>query len=96
VSKSRQHVAFCTKYVFRRAERELGAKFLVGFETEFILLDRQDKPASTGAWSTSRKLQCGPVTDCVHDIAQTIIDAGIKLELYHAESADGQVCSSYY
>ncbi|KAG9080867.1 hypothetical protein FS749_007869 [Ceratobasidium sp. UAMH 11750] len=76
--------------VVQRAERDFGAKFLVGFETEFILLDREGKPASTGAWSTSRKLQCGPVTDCVHEIAQTIIDAGIKLELYHAESADGQ------
>ncbi|KAG9092726.1 hypothetical protein FRC06_011817 [Ceratobasidium sp. 370] len=76
--------------VVHQAEQNLGAKFLVGFETEFILLDREGKPASTGAWSTSRKLQCGPVTDCVHEIAQTIIDAGIKLELYHAESADGQ------
>ncbi|KAG8746273.1 hypothetical protein FRC10_005522 [Ceratobasidium sp. 414] len=76
--------------VVQRAEQDLGAKFLVGFETEFILLNRNGEPASKGAWSTSRKLLCGPVTDCVHEIAQTIIDAGIKLELYHAESADGQ------
>ncbi|KAG8699163.1 hypothetical protein FRC09_006784 [Ceratobasidium sp. 395] len=76
--------------VAQRAEKNLGVKFQVGFETEFILLDKQGKPASTGAWSTSRKLQCGPVTDCVHEIAQAIMDAGIQLQQYHAESADGQ------
>ncbi|QRV82041.1 glutamine synthetase [Ceratobasidium sp. AG-Ba] len=76
--------------VVERAERQHGAKFLVGFETEFILLHQDGSPASTGAWSTTRKLQCGPVTNCVHEIAQTILDAGIELQLYHAESADGQ------
>lgn len=76
--------------VIQRAERESKSKFLVGFETEFILLDQNDKPASGGAWSTTQKLQCGSAADCVHDIAQSIIDAGIKLEMYHAESAQGQ------
>ncbi|KAG9103368.1 hypothetical protein FRC07_010009 [Ceratobasidium sp. 392] len=76
--------------VVQRAEKNLGAKFLVGFETEFILLDKHGKPASTGAWSTSRKLQCGPAADCVHEIAQNIMEAGIQLQQYHAESADGQ------
>ncbi|QRW23425.1 glutamine synthetase [Rhizoctonia solani] len=75
---------------FRRAERELDARFLVGFETEFILLDHSNSPIRTGPWSSSQKLQCGPAADCVHEIAQCIIDAGIKLEMYHAESARGQ------
>ncbi|CAE6505401.1 unnamed protein product [Rhizoctonia solani] len=76
--------------IVQRAERELSARFLVGFETEFILLDRDNNPIRGGAWSTSRKLQCGPAADCVHEIAQCIIDSGIKLEMYHAESARGQ------
>ncbi|CAE6416926.1 unnamed protein product [Rhizoctonia solani] len=76
--------------VVQRAECELNARFLVGFETEFIILDRDNNPVRTGAWSTSKKLQCGPAADCVHEIAQCIIDAGIKLEMYHAESARGQ------
>ncbi|KAJ1302130.1 hypothetical protein OPQ81_000959 [Rhizoctonia solani] len=76
--------------ITQRAERELKAKFLVGFETEFILLDRDNNPARGGAWSTSKKLQCGPAAECVHEIAQCIIDSGIKLEMYHAESARGQ------
>ncbi|CAE6527522.1 unnamed protein product [Rhizoctonia solani] len=76
--------------IVQRAERELNARFLVGFETEFIILDRDNNPVRTGAWSTSKKLQCGPAADCVHEIAQCIIDAGIKLEMYHAESARGQ------
>ncbi|CAE7221000.1 unnamed protein product [Rhizoctonia solani] len=76
--------------IIQRAERELNAKFLVGFETEFILLDHENNPIRTGAWSSSKKLQCGPAADCVHEIAQCIMDSGIKLEMYHAESADGQ------
>ncbi|CAE6522510.1 unnamed protein product [Rhizoctonia solani] len=76
--------------IIQRAERELNAKFLVGFETEFIILDRDNNPIRTGAWSTSKKLQCGSAADCVHEIAQCVIDAGIKLEMYHAESARGQ------
>ncbi|KAH7345713.1 hypothetical protein B0J17DRAFT_592592 [Rhizoctonia solani] len=76
--------------IVQRAERDLNAKFLVGFETELILLDRDNNPIRTGAWSTSKKLQCGPAADCVHEIAQCIIDSGIKLEMYHAESASGQ------
>ncbi|CAE6424633.1 unnamed protein product [Rhizoctonia solani] len=76
--------------IIQRAERELDARFLVGFETEFILLDHSNSPIRTGPWSSSQKLQCGPAADCVHEIAQCIIDAGIKLEMYHAESARGQ------
>ncbi|KAG8689194.1 hypothetical protein FRC11_003844 [Ceratobasidium sp. 423] len=76
--------------IVQRAESELGARFLVGFETEFILLDYNNNPIRGGAWSTSRKLQCGPAADCVNEIAQSIIDSGIKLEMYHAESARGQ------
>ncbi|KDN45690.1 hypothetical protein RSAG8_04774, partial [Rhizoctonia solani AG-8 WAC10335] len=76
--------------IIQRAERELNARFLVGFETEFIILDHDNNPIRSGAWSTSKKLQCGPAADCVHEIAQSIIDAGIKLEMYHAESARGQ------
>ncbi|CAE6355705.1 unnamed protein product, partial [Rhizoctonia solani] len=76
--------------ITQRAEDELGAKFLVGFETEFILLDHDNNPIRSGPWSASQKLQCGPAADCVHEIAQCIIDSGIKLEMYHAESARGQ------
>ncbi|KAF8594652.1 hypothetical protein BDV93DRAFT_611774 [Ceratobasidium sp. AG-I] len=76
--------------VVQRAKTEPGVKFLVGFRTQFILLDQQGTPASTGAWSISRKLQCGPVGNCVHEMAHNVIDAGITLEIYHGESADGQ------
>ncbi|CAE6467931.1 unnamed protein product [Rhizoctonia solani] len=76
--------------IIQRAECELDAKFLVGFETEFILLDHSNSPIRNGPWSASQKLQCGPAADCVHEIAQCIIDSGIKLEMYHAESSRGQ------
>ena len=76
--------------VLQRAEKDFGAKFLVGFETEFVLLDQNDQPVSGKGWWTSEKLQCGPIADCIHEIAEGIIEAGIDLETYHAESTSGQ------
>ncbi|KAJ1302136.1 hypothetical protein OPQ81_000965 [Rhizoctonia solani] len=76
--------------LIRRAECELDAKFLVGFETEFNLLDRDNNPVRNGPWTSSKQLEYGSAADCVHEIAQCIMDSGIKLEIYHAESAGGQ------
>lgn len=63
-------------------------KFSVGFGTEFALLAKNGGLVSTEA----RELQCGPVNNCVHEMAQCVVGAGIKLETYHVGSVGGQVC----
>ena len=69
--------------------------FLVGMEFEFILV-KQIRPevvyASDAHWSTSAKLRTGSAeAQVLEEIAQCLLDAGIELEMYHAEAAPGQV-----
>ncbi|KAF8594657.1 glutamine synthetase/guanido kinase [Ceratobasidium sp. AG-I] len=74
--------------VIWKAEQELGVKFLVGFETGFMLL-QGNSPAYAGVTNGSM-LQCGPVADCVHEIVQAITDAGINLYTYDVKVPLGQ------
>lgn len=72
-----------------------GVSFLVGFETEFILL-KETRPIPVGVndadWATSRKLPTGAVeTIVLEEIAEALQEAGIELQLIHAEVAPGQV-----
>lgn len=80
--------------ILEYAEQKAGVKFLVGFESEFILLRSTTPivPVNEGQWSSSSKLYAGAVeTTVLQEIVDAITDAGIELQAYHAEGAPGQV-----
>ncbi|KAH9958021.1 glutamine synthetase/guanido kinase [Russula dissimulans] len=73
--------------------RNLGVRFLVGVETEFILLKSIDPIAAVNdaPWSASRALLSGSVAEkCLEDIANALQAGGIELLMYHSEAAPGQ------
>ena len=79
---------------FRDAKTNAGVEFLVGFETEFILLKSTSpiQAINTHGWSCSKKLPSGSVEAKVLDeIANALRKSGINLQMYHAEAAPGQV-----
>jgi glutamine synthetase len=74
--------------------KELGVEFLVGVETEFILLKSTDpiSAVNDAPWSASRALLSGSVAEkCLEDIADALQYGGIDLLMYHSEAAPGQV-----
>jgi glutamine synthetase len=74
--------------------KELGVEFLVGVETEFILLTSTDPitAVNNAEWSASRALLSGSVVEkCLEDIADTLQRGEIDLLMYHSEAAPGQV-----
>lgn len=73
-----------------------NAAFLVGFESEFILLKNTNPVEAVNAhgWSNSPALASGTKeTEAMEEIARGIISSGIELMMYHSEAAPGQVCS---
>lgn len=77
------------------AHARSGVSFLVGFESEFILLKETSPKIVTvgkGDWSLSSKLPSGNVESVVlQEIAENLESAGIELQMYHGEAAPGQV-----
>ena len=77
------------------ARAKSGASFLVGFESEFILLKETSPEIVTvgnGDWSLSSKLATGSLQSIVlQEIADSLESAGIELQMFHAEAAPGQV-----
>jgi glutamine synthetase len=72
----------------------LGVEFLVGFETEFILLTsiHPIEAVNNAPWSASGALPSGSAAaKCLEDIADALQNSEIELLMYHAESAPGQV-----
>jgi glutamine synthetase len=72
----------------------LGVEFLVGVETEFVLLKSMHpmEAVSNAPWSASRALPSGSVAaKCLEDIADALQNSEIELLMYHAEAAPGQV-----
>ena len=68
-------------------------QFLVGFESEFVLLSSIHPltPIDTHAFSTAASLRAGSVQSKVlGEIAKAVQEAGIELQLYHGEAAPGQ------
>ena len=69
--------------------------FLVGVESEFILLSAtRPEPVfvNYADWSCSAKTRTGSTEARVlEEIAECLIGAGIELQMYHAEAAPGQV-----
>jgi glutamine synthetase len=98
-------VALCPRTTLQRAV-ELGAanglSFLIGFEIEFLLLERVErKPGAVAnryttlttdghAWSVSRYFADPKVATLLRDMVATLEDMGIFVEQVHAESATGQ------
>ena len=84
-------------YKFRRdAKKNAGVQFLVGFETEFILLKSTSpiQAVNNHGWSHSAALPSGSVeAKVLHEIAEALLSSGVELQTYHAEAAPGQVCS---
>ncbi|KAK7032848.1 1,2-dihydroxy-3-keto-5-methylthiopentene dioxygenase [Favolaschia claudopus] len=90
-------VNLCPRTLLRRITQELkqsyNTEFLVGFETEFILLKSTDpvEPASIHDFSASVGLLAGSLpTQILQEIADALVTSGIKLEMYHTEAAPGQ------
>ena len=90
------------KRVVEEAQKAAGVDVLVGVESEFILLDRSDKArrpdeqgVNKGDWSTSAKFPTGAIeTRAVDEMAVDLLNAGIEVQMYHAEAAPGQVSHS--
>lgn len=74
----------------------MGTEFLVGFETEFVLLkpdaDGSYKPINGQPWSSSRALPAGALeTQVLTESVAALTAAGVEIEQYHAEAGAGQV-----
>jgi glutamine synthetase len=77
-----------------RVAKAAGAEFLVGIETEFILLKSTDpiEPVNDDGFCMSSKLSTGSTPAIVlEEIADALETSGIQLLMYHAEAAPGQV-----
>ena len=71
-------------------------EFLVGVETEFILLKSTNPVTAVNdaPWSASRGLLSGSTAQkCLEDIADALQQGDIELLMYHSEGAPGQVCN---
>ncbi|KAH0589573.1 hypothetical protein H2248_005310 [Termitomyces sp. 'cryptogamus'] len=89
-------VPLCSRATLQRVVKEsskAGVEYLVGFESEFILL-RSTKPvvaASNHSWSATNGFSSGTVVaKTLKEIADGIQSSGIELQMYHAEGAPGQ------
>jgi len=104
--KSGARVALCPRSLLQRAV-EFGAEnnlaFLLGFEIEFLLVERLEKAPNTAngsrfttlttdghAWSVSRYFADPKISKLLHDIVAALEEMGIFVEQLHAESATGQ------
>jgi hypothetical protein len=83
----------------REAKTACDVDYLVGFETEFILLKSTSpiEPISIHAWSSARALRSGSTsTTAVDEMVHAIELSGIEVQIYHGEAAPGQVCHYYF
>ena len=100
--KSGARVSLCPRSLLQRAV-EFGAEsslsFLLGFEIEFLLVERLDNGKSLRygtlvtdghAWSVSRYFADPRINKLLREIVSTLEDMGIFVEQLHAESANGQ------
>ncbi|KAH9834983.1 FLU1-II [Rhodofomes roseus] len=82
------------KNIVNEAQTNAGLSFLAGFESEFILLSATSpKPVTlnNAGWSCAAKFRTGTVENTVlQEIADNLQDAGLELQMIHAESAPGQ------
>ncbi|KAI6021242.1 hypothetical protein EDC04DRAFT_377940 [Pisolithus marmoratus] len=94
----RLDVPLCPRTNLRRiikyAEEELRTEFLVGFETEFILLTSTRpsiQAANNHGWSRTAAFGSGTTALTVlEEIADALATSGIELQMFHSEGAPGQ------
>ena len=83
----------------RLAEEKAGVTYLVGFESEFILLKSTIptlEAINHAEFGTSAKFPLGSVeAKVLREIADALEDAGIEVERFHGEAAPGQVRIQY-
>ncbi|KAH8200983.1 hypothetical protein TruAng_004842 [Truncatella angustata] len=97
----------CPKTLLRKSvenARSHGLEFLVGFELEFVVVERNPDRNSPEkyltlrndghAWSMSRVLadtgREGSFNTAIDEILDALTDAGIDIEMFHPENALGQ------
>ena len=79
----------------REAKTASDVDFLVGFETEFVLLKSTSpiEPINIHSWTSADALRSGSMsTKVVADMVQAVELSGIEVQIYHGEAAPGQVC----
>ncbi|KAL4068495.1 hypothetical protein V8B97DRAFT_2024755 [Scleroderma yunnanense] len=93
----RLDVPLCPRTNLRRtlkyAEEELNVQFLVGFETEFILLKSTDPLQVVNNYGWSRTAAFGTGTTeakVLEEIAEALTKSGVELQMFHSEGAPGQ------
>ncbi|KAJ6263098.1 hypothetical protein Dda_1657 [Drechslerella dactyloides] len=93
-------IAICPRNILATALSRADAaglrNFKVGFEVEFCMFKQADLDngklvpiTSHHTWSTSRAFQTQAL-DILEDIDSRLADAGIKIEQFHSEAAQGQ------
>ncbi|OAX31480.1 glutamine synthetase/guanido kinase, partial [Rhizopogon vinicolor AM-OR11-026] len=89
-------VPMCPRSVLKRVidtATSYNAAFLVGFESEFILLKSTNpvEAVNPHGHSISSALPSGAKeTEVMEEIAQGLVDSGVELMMYHSEAAPGQ------
>ncbi|ESK91609.1 glutamine synthetase guanido kinase [Moniliophthora roreri MCA 2997] len=81
------------KRVVDDAKNRAKIEFLVGFETEFILLKSTDPivPVNIHSWTAGEALRTGSVEARVmREIVDSLQNSGVEIDMYHAEAAPGQ------
>jgi glutamine synthetase len=92
-------ITYTKQYLYpRRARTVSNIEFLIGFETEFVLLSSTSPVTSIHnkhAYSNSLALPTGsPVEIVLEEIVEALQISGIEVQMYHAEAGFGQVrCS---
>ncbi|KAK2465123.1 hypothetical protein APHAL10511_002815 [Amanita phalloides] len=79
--------------VVEEAQTVSNVNFLVGFETEFILLTSTNplQAINHHAWTASEAFPSGKLeTIALEEIANDIQESDIELQMYHGEAAPGQ------
>lgn len=71
----------------------MGVEFLVGFESEFILLKNTMpiEAVNPHGWCNAAAFPSGTVeTQVLKEIADCLKASGVELQMYHSEAAPGQ------
>ncbi|KAF9268833.1 glutamine synthetase guanido kinase [Marasmius fiardii PR-910] len=91
------HVPLCSRSLLKRvvedAQETCQTDFLVGFETEFILLSstRPVTPSNIHQWSGSAGFLAGSKeTALLEEIGNAMESSGLSLQMLHSEAAPGQ------
>lgn len=77
----------------REVRTKCSAEFLVGFESEFILLKSTNPVVSMNVhgWSASAGMLNGSIeAEIMEEIADSLQASGITVELFHPEAAPGK------